>query len=208
MYVGRPRPPSSTEVTEVKDDGPIGCLMMLKCSEAEEGGVASVPVVRRVTMAEEEGIEDMCHVAMGDSGAMKETLVVVTTGGDVQILDVNSLQVRIRLIILLRVELYKLRRKEKTNWSSSLAFNRTCSKNNLRNVPFILQVVAVHTSAGGCGFTLCTAWSSSTGSWIAMATREGSVEVVRVCKVGAGGRGAEGEIQASLISQSKIRSLS
>ena len=94
MYVGRPRPPSSTEVKDDINDGPFGCLMMLKCNEAEEGGVASVPEVRRVTMAEEEGIVDMCHVAMGDSGAMRETLVVVTTGGDFQILDVNSLQVR------------------------------------------------------------------------------------------------------------------
>ncbi|CAI8029167.1 Baculoviral IAP repeat-containing protein 6 [Geodia barretti] len=152
VYVGRPRPPSSTEVKDDINDGPFGCLMMLKCNEAEEGGVSSVPEVRRVTMAEEEGIVDMCHVAMGDSGAMRETLVVVTTGGDFQILDVNS-----------------------------------------------LQVMAVHMSAGGCGFTLCTAWSSSTGSWVAVATREGSMEVVRVCRVGGGGAG--GEIQVSLISQ-------
>ena len=66
--------------------------MMLNCGE-EKGGVASVPVVRRVTLQEEEGVVDMCHVAVGDGGDVKEMLVVVTTGGEIQILDVISLQV-------------------------------------------------------------------------------------------------------------------
>ena len=86
MYAQRPHPP---EVKGDTNEGPIGYLVMLKCGEEEEGGVASVPVVRRVITQEEEGITDMCHVAVG----MKEMLVVVTTGGDVHILDVSSLQV-------------------------------------------------------------------------------------------------------------------
>lgn len=92
VYAGRPRPPGSAEVKGDTNEDLRGCLMMLKCGE-EKGGVASVPVVRRVTLQEEEGVVDMCHVAMGDGGDVKEMLVVVTTGGEIQILDVISLQV-------------------------------------------------------------------------------------------------------------------
>ena len=55
-----------------------------------------------------------------------------------------------------------------------------------------LQVMAVHSLSGGCGFHHCTAWSSSVGSWVAVATQEGKVQVVRVCELRTGG-GGEGE---------------
>ena len=71
---------------------------------------------------------------------------------------------------------------------------------------FSLQVVGVYRSSSGCGFHHCTSWSSSTGSWVATATREGRVEVVRVCGLGGGGGGGEKEEKNSLI-QSKNHSL-
>ena len=42
-----------------------------------------------------------------------------------------------------------------------------------------------HTIADGCGFSSCTAWGAHRG-WVAAATPEGRVEVVRVCDVGGG----------------------
>ena len=45
-----------------------------------------------------------------------------------------------------------------------------------------------HTVSGGCGFSTCTAWGAH-GGWVATATPEGRVEVVRVCDVGGGDGG-------------------
>lgn len=52
------------------------------------------------------------------------------------------------------------------------------------SVAFFLlyQVLASHTAPSGCGYCRCTAWNAN-GSWVAAATEEGRVEVMRVCDV-------------------------
>ena len=117
--------------------------------------MAFVPAVTRVM--EEGEVVDMCSVAMGDGVGVREVLVVVTTQGELEIINIES-----------------------------------------------LEVMAVHRSCGGCGFVCCTAWSL-VSSWVAVATREGRVEVVRVCELGIeGGReDVIGEQSQTELSQSK-----
>lgn len=98
----RPHPPSPTEVKGHKSELPYGYLLILKyCEgEGEEGRVCLCPepVVRLVTVCQEDVIVDMCHVKMDkvDQEQSCEVLVVVTVCGELQLLDVESLQVCVR----------------------------------------------------------------------------------------------------------------
>lgn len=90
---------------EVKGDweGPLGCLAVMEYSWKGDGRVAlhTEPLVRSVTASPGEVIVDMCcvggegeGVGWGGSGSESgEVLVVVTTRGEVKILDLDTLNV-------------------------------------------------------------------------------------------------------------------
>ena len=93
VYVGQPHPPGAVElVSEVRGHG---CLAVLRYNRNKEGGVVFVPVVRRVMGEGEDKVVDMCPVAVGDGEDVKGMLVVMTTRGNLQILNVESLEVLI-----------------------------------------------------------------------------------------------------------------
>ena len=120
MYVTRdkPHPPSAAEVkgddsepsndkmnsVEVKghdNEGPYGCLMLVRYEEKGRGSL--VPVVRRVTMSSGDVVVDVCHVTVSrpETNQSRDLLVVVTTQGELQLLDIDTLQVRAVCVQLL-----------------------------------------------------------------------------------------------------------
>ena len=94
---------TSTSV-EAKGDGPYGYLVILKYSEGEEGRVCLCPepVVKLVTMCQGDVIVDMCSVEV-DQRDRPEVMAVVTACGELQLLDVESLQVCVWVCVRARV---------------------------------------------------------------------------------------------------------
>ena len=112
----RPHPPTAAEVKSYSEEsttdkshlpvgvkgqdneGPHGCLLLLRYSEGMEGSLCLCPepVARLVTVCSGDVIVDMCHVAVDGADAKEtcEVMVVVTAHGDLQLLDVGTLQVR------------------------------------------------------------------------------------------------------------------